>query len=146
MSRQKNDWKALREIAILAKEYSELAETHDKLAQWYNNCGKIIQAAIIILSGIGTFVNSLPISGVTKSVTSSCCSGTTGILSSVYVVFGLGKRGIKHDDIATGFKSLEKSLRLQLLKPSTNTDEILELIDFCETTREKLLKHLNKTS
>ncbi len=137
-----NEWKAIRELATLAREYGELAEKHQDLAEYYSKASKSIQTAIIILSGVGTFTASLPIDSFTKTIVTSCCSATTGILSSVYVVFGLGKRGVKHDDVATGFKSLEKSIRLELLRRPEEKSNPIEIIDFCETTREKLLKQI----
>ena len=142
MKTGKTDWKAMREMAALAREYGELADTHRESSEYWTKLSRLVQAGVIILSGVGTFISSLPIDSTAKSVAGSCCSATTGILSSIYVAFGLGKRGIKHDDVATGFKSLEKSLRLEMLKPSWDSDDVLELIDFCETTREKLLKQI----
>jgi hypothetical protein len=136
-----SEWKAVREIATLAKECGELSVKHRELGEYYAKCSRAIQISIILLSGTGTLVNGLPlVGGITKQVVSSCCSATTGILSSIYVLLGLSKKSIKHDDVATGFKSLEKSLRFELLKPYHQQSDPLELIEFCETTKEKLLK------
>ncbi len=136
-----NDWKAVRELATLAKECGELSSEHRELSKYYAKLSRAIQITIIVLSGTGTLVNGLPVVGdITKQIISSCCSATTGVLSSVYVLLGLSKKSIKHDDVATGLKSLEKSLRLELLKPHHQQTDPLELIEFCETTKEKLLK------
>ena len=136
-----SEWKAVREIATLAKECGELSAEHRELGEYYAKCSRAVQISIILLSGTGTLVNGLPLIGdITKQVVSSCCSAATGILSSIYVLLGLSKKSIKHDDVATGFKSLEKSLRFELLKPYHQQSDPLELIEFCETTKEKLLK------
>ena len=138
-----SEWKAMREIATLAKECGELSAEHRELSEYYAKCSRAIQISVIVLSGTGTLVNGLPIVGdVGKQVVSSCCSAITGVLSGIYVLLGLSKKSIKHDDVATGFKSLEKSLRLELLKPHHQQSDPLELIEFCETTKEKLLKGL----
>ena len=102
--------------------------------------GRILQISLIILGSISVYSSASNIDLDIKNSISLITGFSTTVISSIYTMFGFTKKSNITFETSLGLDNIARMIRCEMLKPKKVRKSPFDLIYYCNTVRDKLIK------